>query len=215
MIGNALIERVSKTLFDETQVIWAKPELIAYLSNALLAVTTIKPNAYVPTVRFRMAKGTEQVLPDDAKTLRAAYRNLGATGVTPGRAVRLIAKAEMDRADPDWHNAPQTAEVECYMYDEANPKVFWVSPPQKFPPQYLEIAYAGVPPAYTDADTDLPISDDYSDAIYYYVLAQCYSKNSGSQQPAKAAEYLNLHMQALGMNAQTQAAISAAPPKDS
>ncbi len=209
MTGNALIQRVQNTLLDETGVQWLVPELLRHLSAGLKAVVIVKPMAYMATTSHRLAKGTRQELPAGTDYLSSVTRNLGANGVTPGRAIRKVDIAEMDRADPDWHATPQSSVVEVFMYDERDKGVFWVYPPQQFPPGYVELYGPGIPPPYVDGTQPLPVDDNYEDALYFYVLANAYAKNAKRGDTAKAGAYMQMFFANLGASTQAQAAVAA------
>lgn len=215
LTGNDILARAATMLLDQGNDQWTAPELLSILNAGIAAITTVNPDDYVLTIRYKLAKGTLQNLPTGFKTLKEITRNLGANGVTPGRPCRLIQKRDMDRTGDDWHNAPQAAEVDCYMHDNDNKFIFWVYPPQKFPPQYVEIVGPAVPPRLTAASEEIPIGDENQDALLYYVLAHCYGKNAKRGDVGKFNLYLSLCMRAAGMSGEAEKIMAAAPPQES
>ena len=120
--------------------------------------------------------GTKQTLPSDGVALIDISRNFAADGTTPGRAVRPVKRAQLDKNLPDWHNAAATLDALHYTYDRQNPKVFYVYPPSNAVGK-LEIIY-GASPADATLVSTISIDDTWQTALLNYMVFRCLSKEA-------------------------------------
>ena len=196
MIGTKLIDAAAKVLYDETNFTFSRSELLDYLASAINAIVAAKPDAYTVQKRWQLEEGSVQNLPSDGVYLVRILRNAGADGTKPGRAVQWTELEELNRADPDWHNAPQSNTVEQYAYDMRDHKYFYVYPPMEFPPSWVEGIYNAVPPRFEDETQPIPIDDTYEDALRGYVVGRALMRGAGNQSeaadPARAAAHMNV-----------------------
>ena len=107
--------------------------------------------------------------------------------------MRLVDREVLDAQTPDWHDptvagdAAHTAVVKHYIYDESNPRNFYVYPGVSGT-AYLEIIYSSNPAAVAQAG-DLSIPDIFANAVLNYVLYMAYMKDAeyaGNQQRASS-----------------------------
>jgi hypothetical protein len=105
-----------------------------------------------------------------------------ASNGTGKRSVRLVDREVLDAQTPDWHDptvsgdAAHTAIVKHYIYDEANPRNFYVYPGVAGN-AYLEIIYSSNPAVVTQS-SNLSIPDIFANAIMNYVLYMAYMKDA-------------------------------------
>ena len=88
----------------------------------------------------------------------------------------------LDAQTPDWHDPTVTGDaahtniIKHYIYDEANPRNFYVYPGVSGN-SYLEIIYSANPSTVTQSD-NLDIPDIYANAVMNYVLYMAYMKDA-------------------------------------
>lgn len=184
-------------LQDVTPVRFSNDELLGWLNSGQRDIVIEKPDACVVVASVKLASGTLQSIPAAAVRLIRAVRNMGTTGSAPGRPVKLIGMETLDRANPDWHSAKAADAVKEYMFDELDPRHFYVSPPNTGN-GYLEIVTSSSP---VDAILNgaISIDDIYETALCDYVLARAYSKDTTA--PAamqKAQAHYALYGAAIG-----------------
>lgn len=206
----AVVERASNLLNDTTNVRWAIPELLMWISDAQREICLYKPDACVKTQVLNLVTGTKQMLPSDGVTLLDITRNMGTTGTVPGRSVRLVTREILDAQLPDWHNSTAAAEVKHYTHDRQNQKIFYVYPPQPAVSQgSLEISYSAIPSELTINDT-ITVDDTWQSTLINYTLYRAYSKEAEyTVNPQLAAAYYQAFIALL--TGKTQAEVVGAP----
>jgi len=180
----SVIDRVQTTLQDTTGVRWpVVGELVLWINDAQREIALLKPDASAANETITLATGTKQSIPSGGNRLLRAVRNMSAaSGGSGRRAVRLVSREVLDAQTPDWHDpsvsgdAAHTTEVKHYVYDEQNPRNFYVYPGVSGS-AYLEIIYSANPAAVTQSD-DLEIPDIYGNAVMNYVLYMAYMKDA-------------------------------------
>jgi hypothetical protein len=180
----SVINRVQTVLQDTTGVRWpVVDELVLWVNDAQREIALLKPDASAANETVTLVAGTKQSIPDDGNRLLKAVRNMSAaSGGTGKRSVRLVNREVLDAQTPDWHDpsvtgdAAHTAVVKHYLYDEANPRNFYVYPGVQGS-AYLEIIYSGNPESVALAD-NLSIPDIFANAILNYVLYMAYMKDA-------------------------------------
>jgi hypothetical protein len=124
-----------------------------------------------------------------------------------GRSIRLVARDVLDTQTPTWHDPAVTGEsahtnvVKNYVYDEQDPKNFYVFPGVSGN-AYIEIVYSKNPAAVTSSD-NLGVDDIYANSVMNYVLYMAYMKESevaGNAQ--RASSHYNLFTAAITGKAQ-------------
>jgi hypothetical protein len=120
-----------------------------------------------------------------------------ASGGTGKRAVRLVSRDILDSQTPDWHDpsvsgdAAHTNIVKHYVYDEQNPRNFYVYPGVSGS-SHVEIVYSANPATVTQSG-DLSIPDIFANAVADYTLFRAYTKDAeyaGNNQ--RASTHYNL-----------------------
>lgn len=195
MIGTALIDAAAKVLYDETNFSFARGELLDYLASGINAIVAAKPDVYAVQTRWQLAEGSVQTLPEDGTYLVRLLRNAGADGAQPGRGIGWTELEELNRSDPNWHNAPQSNTVEQYAYDMRDHKYFYVYPPMEFPPSWVEGIYNAVPPRLDDEAQAIPVDDTYEDALRSYVVARALMRGTGREGEQPDGSRAAVHMQ--------------------
>lgn len=189
----SVIDRVQTTLQDTTGVRWpVVGELVLWINDAQREIALLKPDASAKNTTITLVAGTKQDIPSDGNRLLRAVRNMSAaSGGTGARAVRLVQREVLDAQTPSWHDPTVTGDaahaniVKHYIYDEQNPRNFYVYPGVSGD-AYLEIIYSANPSTVAQGD-NLDIPDIYANAVMNYVLYMAYMKDAdyaGNQQRA-------------------------------
>ena len=110
-----------------------------------------------------------------------------------------MSREVLDAQTPDWHDptvsgdAAHTAVIKHYIYDEQNPRNFYVYPGVAGD-SYVEIIYSANPTTVVQSG-NLSIPDIYANAVTDYVLFRAYTKDAeyaGNNQ--RASTHYNLFL---------------------
>lgn len=180
----SVIDRVQTTLQDTTGVRWpVVNELVLWINDAQREIALLKPDASAKNVTIALDVGTKQTIPTDGNRLLRVVRNMSALVDGLGkRAIRIVSREVLDAQSPDWHDpsvsgdSAHTSIVKHYVYDEANPRNFYVYPGVAGT-AYAEIIYSSNPDTVGQGD-DLSIPDIYANAVMNYVLYMAYMKDA-------------------------------------
>ena len=180
----SVVDRVQATLQDTTGVRWpVTGELVLWVNDAQREIALLKPDASATNATITLVTGTKQTIPTGGNRLLRVVRNMSAASSGTGkRAVRLVSREVLDAQTPDWHDptvtgdAAHTNVVKHYVYDEQNPRNFYVYPGVSGS-AYLEIIYSDNPATVALA-CNLSVPDIYANAVMNYVLYMAYMKDA-------------------------------------
>jgi len=180
----SVIDRVQTVIQDTTGVRWpVVAELVLWINDAQREVALLKPDASASNTTITLATGTKQDIPSAGNRLLKVVRNMSAaSGGTGKRAVRLVNREVLDGQSPDWHDpavagdAAHTNIIKHYIYDETNPRNFYVYPGVAGN-AYLEIIFSANPTTVAQ-NGSLSIPDIFANAIMNYVLYMAYMKDA-------------------------------------
>lgn len=200
LLASVIIDRVRSTLVDPNGVGWTDAELYDYLSAAESAICNAKPDAYTRLEAVSLVAGAAQTLPDDAIQLFAVYWN-----VADGSAINQVGQDLLNRATPTWAGAAQQDIVEEYMTDERMPARFFVNPPNDGAGQVMAL-YGAEPPPFVvgSLSQTIHVKDSYQTALWAYVCALAYAKNTKRADVVKSNNMLSMFNQLLGLKAAGQ-----------
>lgn len=174
----ATLSRVSMLLQDTTNIRWPLAELLDWLNDAQREIVLLKPNASTTNTAVQLAAGTKQTLPADGVSLIDISRNMGTSGSTPGKGIRITMREILDAQLPDWHMSTASAEVKHYVYSPLDPKTFYVYPPQPVASRgYVELIYSASPADATLGGA-INVDDIYQPVLIDYILYRAYSKDT-------------------------------------
>ena len=183
---DSVIDRVQTVLQDTTGVRWpVTAELVLWINDAQREIALLKPDASAANETVTLVDGTKQSIPSDGNRLLKVVRNMSAaSGGTGKRAVRLVNREVLDAQTPDWHDATTSSGTDAahgqvvkhYLYDEANPRNFYVYPGVSGN-AYLEIIYSANPSVVAEGG-NLSIPDIFANAVLNYVLYMAYMKDA-------------------------------------
>lgn len=203
-----VISRVRSILndADATGYRWTDQELIDAVNDAQGVIAIYRPDCFSVNEVITLVAGSKQSIPAAGHRLLDVIRNIGANGTTPGRAIRPTDRDTLDAYDPYWHTNSQKSEIKNSVYDERNPKSFWVNPPASAGTK-VEILYAKRPTTLTTTNDDLAISDAYFEAVLLFTLFRAYAKEADYAGNAQlASSYLSLFASMLGIKLQKDVA---------
>lgn len=191
--ANDIITRVRELLVDPgTSPRWTDAELLRHLSDGQRAIARAEPTAVQKVAVVQLDEGTRQSLPDDGESLLTVIRNMGTTGTSPGRAVRIIRRDIIDDQNPNWHADAKVTAVYNYIYDPTDPAAFFVYPPSNGN-GYVEISYCYHPPEIDALSDALSVTDLYVTPLTDYVMFRALQKDSDF---AAGIQRAQLHFQA-------------------
>jgi hypothetical protein len=206
---NDVINKVQETLQDTAGIRWNETnELIQWLNDAQREIALLKPDATSENTTVTLATGTKQSIPSDGNRLLRVMRNMSAASLgNGGRAIRLVARDVLDTQTPTWHDpavtgdAAHTNVVKNYIYDEQDPKNYYVFPGVSGS-TYIEIVYSKNP-ATVSAGNNLSVDDMYANAVQNYILYMAFMKESEAAGNAqRASSHYNLFTAAITGKAQ-------------
>lgn len=180
----SVIDRVQATLQDTTGIRWpVNDELVLWVNDAQREIALLKPDASATNETITLTSGTKQSIPSGGNRLLRVVRNMSAASAGTGkRSIRLVSREILDSQTPDWHDpsvtgdAAHTSVVKHYMYDEQDPRNFYVYPGVSGN-AYIEIVYSANPATVTSSD-NLSIPDIYANSVMNYVLYMAYMKDA-------------------------------------
>lgn len=197
--GTTILNDAAFLLQDTTNVQWTRPELLIYLNDGQRDLVQIKPDAYTINQSQLLVAGTKQSLPANGAAFVRLVVNLGTNGTTPGRVPRKVDLEQINNENPNWHYQTASPAVLEYVYDERDPKNFYVSPPQPATGMgHVGMVYFAVPADLTvEADT-ITLDDIYKTALFHYVCYRAYLKEGELSNATSAAAHRSEFLALLG-----------------
>lgn len=175
--AKTIIDKATIQLIDLANIRWTRAELLGWLNDGMRQIVVIQPSASSTTAVVQLQPGTRQYIPADGWLLLSIYRNMGTSGTTPGRAIRIISREVIDGFNPDWHTDTAKAEVRNYIYTNQDQLAFYVYPPNTGT-QHIELNYS-VQVADLTSETDvIPIFDIFQSALVDYILYRACTKDA-------------------------------------
>ena len=175
--AKSIIDKATIQLIDLTNIRWTRAELLSWLNDGMRQIVIIQPSASSTTSAVKLVAGTRQMLPADGWLLLQVYRNMGTTGTTPGRVIRVVSRELLDGFNPYWNTDTAKAEVRNYLYDVQDQLAFYVYPPNTGT-QYIELNYSAQPASLTAESQVIPIFDIFQSALVDYILYRACSKDA-------------------------------------
>lgn len=185
-----ILQDLGIALNDTAFVRWTRTELVSAINEAQRVIATLVPFANAQTSVMQLVAGTKQTIPSNAIQLLDVIRNMGTSGTTPGRAIKLVTRESLDAADQDWHSASPSQVATNYIYNPADPRHFYVYPPQPNTAASVELVCATIPPKVTYDEDVLALHDSFATAVLEYALYRSFSKDA---EIAAAREQAALH----------------------
>lgn len=199
VLASAIMDVAAQMLHDEQENIatnpifaeqntvrWTRSWMFSGINYGQREICLLKPSAYTVAASVRLAAGTYQDLPAAATGLIKISHNMGTDGATPGRLITKVDLEKLGAYNPYFTALPTRSEVRHYAYDPKSPRQFVVIPPQPATSRgYVYMIYPSMPadiatPPGIEPDYDVAITlgDEYVNALTYYLLYWCYTKDA-------------------------------------
>lgn len=147
---NSIIDRVQRVLQDTTGVRWpVDEELVLWVNDAQREIALLKPDASAVNETLTLVAGTKQSIPTNGNRLLKVVRNV--VGTAPSSSIRLVDGNILDSQTPDWHNAnvggdaAHSTTIKHYIYNDSNPRNFYVYPGALGATVKVDIIYSANP----------------------------------------------------------------------
>lgn len=218
---------------------WKQPELVGWINYGQMIIAKFMPYACSRVDVIKLVAGTRQSIeaipaaslkPTNGASAPAVLHgnmllgvshNMGADGITPGRAIRIVDRDVLDSTNRDWHTPARAGDFPTqYTFNPITPKVFYVCPGVRQGTDVWVEASLLADPMQLDPTVDysagagvnvlLSIDDKYNDDLLNAVLALAYMKDAEAQ---GSADLVAAHstMFANSINAQVKAATGVNP----
>lgn len=172
--ADQVITRAARTLNDLAHERWTEAELLEYLSDAQWAAVQQRPDVNPVTRTFTCVEGAKQNLADDDYVLINVTRNDG------GDVISHVDRKALDQVNPGWIAATSVAATDHFVYDTAERRHFYLSPPVTAGTE-IEIVTAKMPPAITAAASNIRLQDIYVPALVAYILHRAFLKDIAAE----------------------------------
>jgi hypothetical protein len=208
-----LINKAEEILQDTSNVRWSQQSLLNYLNDAQREIVLFRPDANTVNASFTLIANTaKQSLPNAGLRLLSIYRNSSPTT----KPITNIERRVLDDQIEDWHGTTGT-NVEHYVYDPLDPKIFYVYPHTTASDATIEIVYSSAPTDitisnFTTDTTVIALDDVYANAILDFMLYRAYQKDteySGDLQ--KSGVYSQSFQNSIGIKNQVDAGSTPRP----
>ena len=144
--AQSIIRRGIEVLQDTTSIRWSVAELCRWLNDAQREIIMYRPDAMVTNTSLACVTGSRQSIaglnPPGAKLIEVIRNSSGTR-----RAIRDVNREVLDASSPGWHNATAASEILHFMFDERDPRTFYVYPPA--------VAATGIDIVYSELPTDV------------------------------------------------------------
>lgn len=215
-LGN-VINRVKTTLQETTNsgTRWRNGELIDWANESYQAIIQIKPDASSINKSVPLVAGTRQSIPNDGLRLIEVIRCMSAQ--SNGEGITICGRRQLDTTRKGWHRETPTYDIEHYVFDELDPKNFYVYPPAVANAE-IEIVYSSVPEPHTYVGDTIPadvirLDDSMAPLMVDYILYRAYSKDADHTANLNRAQmHYQSFMASLGQKVQIDRAISPNAP---
>lgn len=185
---------------------WTNAELGDWLNEFYAAAVALKPSVSVVNEELQLVAGTKQTIPDGGERLLDVIRNT--VGKMP--PVFVATRRELDTVRRTWHSDEATTEIERFVFDELDPRHFYVYPPAAAGAA-VEILYAKVPESHdvtqnysTFGQEPFRLDAAYVPAAVDYMLYRAFSKDAQTGANLNRAQlHLNQYLSQITGKAQS------------
>ena len=203
MQASEIVDRARIVLNDADGIRWLDAEILKWINDGQRVIALVRPDASVSNSTLSLTTGTKQSIPNDGLRLLDVIRNTNG-----GRAVRHVDRDVLDTQNPTWHADTSSTTIKNYIYDNRDPKNFYVYPPAAAGAS-LNIIYSKNPTDCANTSSNIDVADIYADPLLNYVLHRAYSKDAEFAQNFElSANYLAIFQAMLGIKTGKDAAFS-------
>lgn len=200
---------------------WPLDELCGWLNDGLKAIVIQKPSASAVNVSLPLVRGTLQTIPGGYVSILRPVRNVRAerSDRQPRKTISVVSDEQLSNLNPAWHDEYSVRymqQVKHFVFDEANPRAFYVYPGNDGTGAIEAVLCAepkliqpkdGINPTDLAAyEVEVPIEDIYSGVLLDYVLYRARSKDAQeSGNATRAALHYQQFANALGIKINVEA----------
>lgn len=201
ILASAIQTKIATDIFDEGADRFVVADYLSWINEGQVQAVIAKHDVNVTNAAQVLVAGTKQSIGTTGLAFRKATRNMGTTGTAPGAPVYPVDMDQFSRRNRNWHTAPESATVQCYMYDPEDPKNFYVYPPQPSSGfGYLEIVTPTIPTAISAISNAINIGDEYETVLYHYGMFKAHMDDAkySALSLQKAMTHINQFYMLLG-----------------
>ncbi len=208
-----IVER-TKVVLQETGsegVRWKNAEFVEWLNEFYQQISSLRPDATSLTVSHPLVEGTRQNIPAGGLRLLDVIRNVAAES---NKGVILPMDREiLDSQYRGWHNESPSINIEGYIFNDVNPRNFYVYPPASSNAE-IELTYSSVPELHVGdyeavKGEGIKIPESYAPDIVDWILYRSFSKDADNASNLNRANlHLSTLMQKYGIKIRVAAAVS-------
>lgn len=207
MQASVILDRVAEILQDVGGLTWTPTQLLGWLNDSQRAVVMVRPDSSAVTADLTCVAGTKQSIPATGERLLRVVRNMGADGSSPGRAIKKADRAILDENIPDWHSAAAVDDATGYVFDEVEPKTFYLTPPMNVG-RHVEIVYCASPADAANSSSNIALPDLYAPSMIEWCLYRAFARDApetpnGQRAKAHFANFFSM----LGVKVQADMAV--------
>lgn len=200
---------------------WPLIELCGWLNDGIGAIVLQKPSATAKSVTMPLVRGTLQTIPNEYVSILRPVRNMRAplSDRQPRRTINVVSEEQISSMNPTWHDEYSVRyhqQVKHFIFDEANPRAFYVYPGNDGAGA-IELVLCAAPTKIEPLDptkdddiasyaVEIPLEDTYSGVLLDYVLYRARSKDAQeSGNATRAALHYQQFANALGIKINVEA----------
>ena len=187
---------------------WPEDELLLYINDGMREVAMHRPDSAAKEVEIVLAASSRQAIGDGYVRLIEVIKNAPPNG---NRAIRVTQRDDLDRWVPDWHSVTgnTTMGITNYVYDERDPRAFWVYPkPAAADSWKVRAVCTKLPTVVTAADDDLDTHDIYMNPLLNYVLFRALTRDMEGNAYNRGVGFYNQFADAMGIKIQADMMVS-------
>ena len=199
-----IIDKVNSQLMDDGFTRWPKENLMSMFNDAQRAVVLLRPDANIVEAAFPCVAGTKQTLPDEGLRVIDIRSNQSGSDIT------YRSRDELNDLYPEWYGTTGEQDPESFIYDERQPKRFFLYPGVALGVT-VDLIYSAVPTRHLVGDYDSGVSDlddIYTNAVVEYMLYMAHSKDFEYSEQAKAQTHFQMFNALLGAKSQADAGMT-------
>lgn len=236
MLVRNLFHRVSTALSDADPQFrrWTELELVQAANDGQIAIATYLPSAGGRVDVIKLSPGSRQFvgtipaasvipgdgqLPDDIRVIQVQdiVRNMGADGASPGAAVSVVSREDLDAVSRIWHTTRPARAIEHYAVDPRMPGYIYVYPPVRTEGLWVEamllacpreIPAPAAPGDYAvngQSSARIGVPDQHATDLLNYILARCWMKDAEEAANQSLAQtYAAMFVNSINAQAQVQ-----------
>ncbi|MCG5537861.1 DUF6682 family protein [Halorhodospira sp. 9622] len=176
---------------------WTDEHFSEMLRAAMDQLALVRPEAFQRVASVALQRGVTHHIPEDGVRLIEVTANVD-QGL-PGEAVTRVDGATMARFDPAWRSRPEADQVDHYLWDERQPRVFHTVPAVRSGTR-VQIVYIQQPPAFEVGEypTLEQMPSHYREPLRHWMLYRAWLKGTRPGIEPKAQAHYEWFYHALG-----------------